>query len=142
MDELSNCPKCGDIFVLTKFRDICQKCWKEEEQAFELVYNFIRKRENRTATMTQVEEATGVDEALIIKFIKKGRLKLTQFPNLGYPCEKCGKLIQKGKICDPCSELLRKQLQSLEKEEQRKVERLKKEKHATYFSVDDKFKEK
>lgn len=139
MAELSNCPNCGEVFVKNQFRDICQKCFKEEEQAYEKVYQYIRKRENRAATMTQVEEATGVEEELILKFIKTGRLKLTQFPNLGYPCDKCGKIIQKGKLCDPCAEELRKQLELHSKEEERRKEIEKRDKSATYFSVDEKY---
>jgi flagellar operon protein (TIGR03826 family) len=140
MGELTNCPKCGEIFVQSQFRTICQKCWKEEEAAYETVYQYIRKRENRTATMEQVVEATGIEEGLLLKFIKEGRLKLNQFPNLGYPCEKCGKSIRQGRLCDACTEDLRKQIQVHSREEERQKELAKKEKHATYFSVDDHFK--
>lgn len=139
MGELTNCPNCDDIFVKNQFRDLCPKCFKEEEIAYETVYQFIRKRENRTATMEQVVDATGVEEQLILKFIKKGRLKLAQFPNLGYPCDKCGKMIQKAKICDPCAEELRKELEIHSAEEERKKEVQRRERSATYFSVDDKY---
>ncbi|MFE8701672.1 TIGR03826 family flagellar region protein [Cytobacillus sp. FJAT-54145] len=139
MAELTNCPKCDSLFVKNQFRDVCEKCFKEEEKAFETVYQFIRKRENRTATMSQVEEATGVEEELILKFVKNGRLKLTQFPNLGYPCDKCGKVIQKGKLCNPCTEELRKQLDLLNQQEERENAIKKREKQATYFTVDEKF---
>lgn len=142
MDELSNCPNCGDIFVKNKFRDICQKCWKEEEAAYEAVYKFIRKRENRAATIQQVEEATEVEEELILKFIRTGRLKLTQFPNLGYPCDKCGKIIQQGKICNACAEKLRKELELHNAEEQRKKELIERDKHATYYAVDERYRGK
>ncbi|EIJ80511.1 membrane protein [Bacillus methanolicus PB1] len=139
MGELANCPKCGEIFVKTQFRDICQKCWKEEEIAFETVYQFIRKRENRAATIQQVVEATGVEEELIFKFIRTGRLILTQFTNLGYPCDKCGKLIREGKLCETCIEVLRKELQLHEAEEERKREIEKREKQRAYFVLDEKY---
>ncbi|MGG0720068.1 TIGR03826 family flagellar region protein [Robertmurraya massiliosenegalensis] len=134
MDQLSNCPKCDAIFVKNKFRDICPDCWKEEEVAYETVYQFIRKRENRTATMQQVEEATGVEEELILKFVKTGRLKVAQFPNLGYPCDKCGKIIQKGKLCNPCADTLKKELEMHTKEEERKKEIERQDTHRTYFT--------
>ncbi|EWG11482.1 TIGR03826 family flagellar region protein [Cytobacillus firmus] len=140
MPELSNCPKCDSIFVKTQFRDVCQDCWKEEEKDFETVYQFIRKRENRTATMIQVVEATGIEEDLILKFIRSGKLKLAQFPNLGYPCEKCGVSIREGKICKSCAGELRKSLQEFTAEEERRIEMAKREKQGTYFVVDGKYK--
>lgn len=139
MNDLANCPKCGDIFVKNKFRDLCTKCWKEEELAYDKVYQFIRKRENRTATIHQVVESTEVEEELILKFIRTGRLKLSQFPNLGYPCDKCGKMIQVGKICSSCAEKLRKELDLHNAEERRKQEIEQREKHATYFAVDERY---
>ena len=138
MPELSNCPKCNGIFVKTKFREICENCWKEEETAYDTVYKFIRKRENRAATITQVVEATGVEEELLLKFIRTGRLKLTQFPNLGYPCDKCGAIIRKGKLCENCAGELRQELDSYQKEEERKKEIENREKAITYFAVEDK----
>lgn len=138
MAELTNCPNCNEIFVKNQFRDICQKCWKEEEKAYERVYQFIRKRENRTATMAQVVESTEVEEKLILKFIKTGRLKVTQFPNLGYPCDKCGAITREGKICDKCTETLRKDLEIFKFEEERRKEIEKRDKQATYFAMDEK----
>lgn len=134
MGELSNCPKCNDVFVKTQFRDICQNCWKEEEKQYETVYQFIRKRENRAATIGQVEEQTGVEEEHILKFIRSGRLQITHFPNLGYPCDKCGKIIRTGKLCETCAVELRKELQTYETEEARKQQLIRK---STYLSAKD-----
>ncbi|WP_368297467.1 TIGR03826 family flagellar region protein [Cytobacillus firmus] len=138
MAELSNCPKCDAIYVKSQFRDVCQDCWKEEEKAYETVYQFIRKRENRTAKMLEVVDATGVKEELIIKFIKTGRLKLAHFPNLGYPCEKCGTSIREGKLCGSCAVELRKDLQLFTAEEERRKEAIQREKQGTYFAVNEK----
>jgi flagellar operon protein (TIGR03826 family) len=121
--NLENCPNCGRLFVKSPFRDICGSCYREEEEAFEKVYRFLRKRENRMATMTQIIDATGVKESLLIKFIKSGRLQLAQFPNLGYPCDRCGTLIREGRMCANCSKDLNKQLEMLQKEEEMKKHR-------------------
>jgi flagellar operon protein (TIGR03826 family) len=118
--NLENCPNCGRLFVKNAFRDICESCYREEEEAFEKVYHFLRKRENRMATMAQIIDATGVKESLLIKFIKSGRLQLAQFPNLGYPCDRCGTLIREGRLCVNCSKDLNKQLEVLQKEEEMK----------------------
>jgi flagellar operon protein (TIGR03826 family) len=121
--SLANCPNCGNLFVKNPFRDICESCYREEEEAFEKVYRFLRKRENRMATMAQIVDATGVKESLLMKFIKSGRLKLAQFPNLGYPCDRCGKLIREGRLCANCSKDLNKQLEMVQKEEEMKKRR-------------------
>jgi flagellar operon protein (TIGR03826 family) len=132
--DLSNCPECGEIFIKNKFRDVCEKCWREEEAAYDTVYKFMRKRENRAATMLQVFEATGVTEALILKFIKNGKLQITQFPNLGYPCDKCGKIIRTGKLCEGCASEILNDLKNFERDEEfkQKVNSHK----GTYFTKD------
>lgn len=131
--ELINCPNCNDIFVKNQFRDLCPKCWKKEEEDFQIINQFMRKRENRAATIEQVVTQTGVKEELILKFIKKGRLQLTHFPNLGYPCDKCGRIIRTGKLCEGCAGELREDLQTFQEEEKRKQERFRHERK-TYYS--------
>lgn len=135
MAQIETCPSCGDIYVKNQFRDVCQKCWKEEEQAYDQVSKFMRRRENRAATMLQLVEAVGVEEELIQKFIRTGRLKVTQFPNLGYPCDKCGAIIRSGKLCEPCALEIKKDLEQHEQEEAFKEELRKREKQATYFTT-------
>ena len=130
--DLSNCPECGEIYIKSKFRDVCEKCWREEEAAYDTVYKYMRKRENRAATMLQVVEATGVSEALILKFIKNGKLQIAQFPNLGYPCDKCGKIIRTGKLCESCASEILSDLKNLEREEEFK-QKMSSHK-ATYFT--------
>lgn len=130
--ELTNCPNCNQLFVKNSIRDLCDSCYKEELSQFDQVYDYIRKRENRTATMIQVVNATGVSEELIYKFIRTGRLRIAQFPNLGYPCQKCGTLIKDGKLCSNCKDDLTNQLTQLEKEKSLKKE-LKARRTSTYY---------
>ena len=120
--ELMNCPSCNEIFEKNKFRDVCPKCWRKEEQDFQTVQSFMRKRVNRVATVEQIVNQTGVSEQLILKFIKKGRLQPSMFPNLGYPCDRCGRFIQKGTLCGECSKEIQEDLETFHKEEQRKKE--------------------
>lgn len=136
MAQLTNCPNCDKLFVKNAMRDVCETCYKEELALFDKVYNFIRKRENRTATMEQVVEGTGVPENLIYKFIKTGRLRVGAFPNLGYPCQKCGTLIKEGKICRDCKDELHEQLEQFEREKKFQEE-LKKLRHITYHTRED-----
>ncbi|KAA9022061.1 TIGR03826 family flagellar region protein [Niallia endozanthoxylica] len=132
--DVINCPSCEKLTVKNKFRDVCEECYKAEEKIFDKVYRYMRKRENRAATIPQIIEATGVEEELLLKFIKNGRLKQAQFPNLGYPCDKCGGIIHSGKLCGNCAKELRTELELHEKEEIRKQEIMERERNRTYLS--------
>ncbi|WP_218212235.1 hypothetical protein, partial [Pseudomonas sp. 2822-15] len=84
----------------------------------------------------------GVEQDLITNFIREGRIHLAQFPNLGYPCEKCSGFIREGRICKECRTELRSGLNQLQKEkefEDRKVQ-TERSKMTTYHSLGDRFK--
>lgn len=136
MAELANCARCGDVFVKT-LRDNCQKCFREEEDAFQKVYNFLRIRKNREATILEIVEATGVDESMIIKFVKEKRLTPKDFPMLAYPCERCGNDIAVGKLCNACADELRRDLTQFEEEEKQASEREEKARKNVYFTMNN-----
>ncbi|MGE7876008.1 TIGR03826 family flagellar region protein [Peribacillus muralis] len=135
--DIFNCPSCNSLFVMTKFRDVCDACYKDEEAKYDKVYAYIRKKINRTASMMQVVKDTGVEEILIIKFVKTGKLRISQFPNLGIPCEKCGTQIKSGRLCDNCGDSLRADLQAFEDEERRLTDNLGNDKKNTYYMKDN-----
>jgi len=101
MSELKNCAGCGQVFAKT-IRDICPACYRKEEAAFQCIYQFLRQRQNREATMQEIIEATCVEEALVIKFLKQNRLRDSEFPQLRYPCEQCSLPVSSGKYCQTC----------------------------------------
>jgi len=114
MGELKNCPTCGNFFNYTGLREVCNPCAMNEENQYETVYRFLRKRENRAATVERIVEVTGVEESLLYKWVRKGRLQTAMFPNLGYPCDNCGKLTNIGKLCVSCTEELKSGLRQFE----------------------------
>lgn len=122
MAELANCLNCGTVFV-KNIRNICRNCYEKEEKAFETVYRFLLPRKNRQATMIDIIEATGVEEKLIIKFIREKRLRTSEFPMLAYSCERCGNDITTGNICIDCSSELLGELNKFEEEKDRKMKR-------------------
>lgn len=114
MGELKNCPSCGEFFNYTGVRDVCNSCAMNEEKMYEVVYRFLRKRENRAATVERIIEVTGVEDTLLHKWVRRGRLQPAMFPNLGYPCDSCGKLTTKGKLCNSCTDKLQSGLRQFE----------------------------
>lgn len=114
MAELKDCPTCGAFFNYTGIRDVCANCARDEEKLYEEVYRFLRRRENRAATIERIVEATGATETMLHKWVRKGRLQPALFPNLGYPCDNCGKLTSHGKLCDSCTADLQSELKQFE----------------------------
>ena len=114
MAELRSCPMCGVFFNYTGLREVCHSCAQKEEDLYQIVYRFLRKRENRAANVDRIEEATGVDRDLLYKWVRKGRLHPAVFPNLGYPCDNCGHLTNKGKLCDKCASGIKSELRTFE----------------------------
>jgi flagellar operon protein (TIGR03826 family) len=114
MAEIRNCPTCNAFFNYTGIRDVCVKCAQQEEEMYQIVYRFLRKRENRAATVERIEEATGVESEILYKWVRKGRLHPAVFPNLGYPCDNCGKITKTGKLCDDCSSTINTDLKTFE----------------------------
>lgn len=133
MAELRDCPKCGTFFNYTGVRDVCHNCAMHEEDLYQVVYRFLRKRENRAATADRIEEATGVDKDLLYKWVRKGRLQPAMFPNLGYPCDNCGHLTQAGKLCDKCLKSIKTDLKTFEAAKEFR-ENIEKNKRGTYLS--------
>ncbi|MGO4888794.1 TIGR03826 family flagellar region protein [Anaerobacillus sp. MEB173] len=132
MSQLMNCPNCGKLFVKA-LREVCNECHNEVEKQFQTVYQYVRKKENRMASMKEVTEATGVPERKITMWIRQGRLQIAQFPNLAYPCDSCGAPIREGKICVSCKGKLKKDLDIHEKE--KRFDERKKERQYTYHTL-------
>lgn len=114
MADLRHCPSCGDFFNYTGVREVCGKCGMNEERVYEEVYRFLRKRENRAATIERIVEMTEATESMLHKWVRKGRLQPAMFPNLGYPCDNCGKLTSKGKLCEVCVTDIKQDLKTFE----------------------------
>lgn len=113
--NLANCPRCGRLFA-NNFRDICPACIKDIEQEYEKCLNYLR--EEKTATIHELSDATGVSIRQITKFIREGRISIANNPNMMYPCEVCGTLIREGNMCDSCRGRLTRDLTAAARENQ------------------------
>ncbi|MCA0971564.1 flagellar protein YvyF [Halobacillus litoralis] len=139
MAEVANCPRCNAIFMKGPSVYVCPDCKKQEEKDFQTVYAFMRKKQNRTANVQEIEYHTGVEEKLIRKFVAQKRLHPAQFPNLMYSCERCGGDIQDGRLCSSCTEEIHSGLNKMKRNEE--LEKHKREaeraKNKTYYSLED-----
>lgn len=113
--EVRNCAKCGRLFQYLTGIPICPKCKKKEEEDFTTVKEYIY--ENKCANMIEVSQQTGVSVKLIERFLREGRLMLSEDSPILLKCEKCGKGIKTGRFCQACSTSLSNEIRMSGKSE-------------------------
>jgi hypothetical protein len=99
--RLDNCIICGRLF-LKDHSDSCLDCYLETEQDFKCVADFLEIEQNRYATIEKVSECTKVSVKQITEFIRDGLIFSEDYPNLGYGCAHCDKLIKRQLLCNAC----------------------------------------
>lgn len=98
--EVKNCPKCGKIF--TQIKDpICPSCLKQDEEDFQKVRDFLK--EYPKSTMSEIVQITGVSAKRINKYLRDGRLEITEGISEFLTCLHCGKPITTGRFCRDCA---------------------------------------
>lgn len=116
---LARCKRCGVIFQKVIDRDLCPSCLEREEEEFRKVKEFLRQHPK--ARLEEVSEATGVDKKVILEFLKEGRLQVAEGmePLVELFCERCGKPITSGRLCDDCRKKVAQLIQSAEEKKPR-----------------------
>lgn len=109
--DVRNCKSCGNLFNYTG-RNICPACVKKLEERFSTVKEYIR--ENPGASIAQVAEETEVSVNQIRNWIREERLILTEESAIGIECERCGKPIRFGKMCEDCKRKVTKDLKGIQ----------------------------
>jgi len=79
----------------------------QEEEQYAIVRKYVR--DHPGATVFEVAEETGVEEEIILQFLRDGRLQSRGFAEV-LECQRCGKIISSGKYCSQCLQDLDSQL--------------------------------
>ena len=85
---------------------LCPECYAQEEVYERTIGEYLRKKGR--ATVEEIHIDTEVDEKIIIRMLKSGRLFSDGM--IGYPCEMCREPIYAGRLCTDCSNGLTKQV--------------------------------
>ncbi len=99
---LGQCRRCGKLFQ-SWGQAICPQCMEDREHCYILVRDYVYQHPH--ANLFEIAKDTGVDEPLILEFLKEERLTLGE-DERALKCEKCGKPIAKGRYCDKCKAYL------------------------------------
>lgn len=108
--RVRNCLRCGKLFT-DRGHPYCTDCLKENQADFEKVREYLKEHPN--ASVVEVSQATGVPTQRIFDFVRQGRLVLSiNQPGSGVPCERCGKPVATGRLCEECMRELARDFQS------------------------------
>lgn len=130
--KLSNCSKCGQLFLSIGI-NTCPQCIKKVEDEYTVCAEYLK--ENRLVNIYVLSEETGISVNQITQFVREGRISVADTPNLGYPCQTCGTLINKGKLCDKCANSFNREINKvINNSKEEKV--VKKD---TYYQFKDRF---
>ncbi len=94
---IATCKRCGKLFQST-ITELCPNCVRKDEAVFDEIKIYLRANQN--ANIADIVKALDVDEELVFKFLREGRLIATN--KMSYPCTGCGKPIASGKYCPNC----------------------------------------
>ncbi|HOB12457.1 MAG TPA: MerR family transcriptional regulator [Syntrophomonadaceae bacterium] len=108
--ELRNCSICGRLFGYQQGRTVCSRCREQEEEQYMKVRRYVR--DHPGATVFEVAEETGVDEELILQFLREGRLQSKGFVEV-LQCQRCGAHIDSGNYCANCLRELDSQIRGV-----------------------------
>jgi flagellar operon protein (TIGR03826 family) len=98
--KLKNCAKCGRVFQAEEIgQKYCSRCSSNEDDLFLKAREFIY--DNPDTNVMEVTEELEIEEDLILKWLRQGRLEL-RGEGVGYPCDRCGKSIKTGRFCESC----------------------------------------
>lgn len=101
MPDVRNCRKCGRIYNYIGGAPICPMCKQDEENDFQKVKEYLYDYPG--ASLTQVSTELDISVEKIKRFLKEGRLEITNDEgNLVLECENCGKAIKSGRYCEAC----------------------------------------
>ncbi|NLV99769.1 MAG: MerR family transcriptional regulator [Clostridiales bacterium] len=121
--DIRNCKRCNRLFQYNGIK-YCPKCVLELDEMFIKVRDYLY--ENKNANIAEVSEATGVEEKVILEFLRDGRLELRE-PSPDLTCERCDKPITSGRMCKDCLALFERIMKKDINESARTVENLKRD---------------
>lgn len=99
--DIKTCRKCGNLFKDIYNLRVCMNCRREEEEKFDSVRQYINELD-RPVTMNEICEETGVSRSTIERWVREERLYFTKNVTSTIECERCGKKIITGRMCNDC----------------------------------------
>lgn len=107
--EVRNCKRCGKMHYGRE--PICKECQQKEEDMFQEVRKYLK--EFPGSTMAEVSNETGVSIKKIEKYLRDGRLEVTEGMAVELKCMKCGAVIRTGRYCTACAKEVNNEMKAV-----------------------------
>lgn len=98
--RVAHCPSCGKIFQ-KNLRNLCSNCSTEEDTILNLIDKTLMR--NRHLNLDELVEAIEIPRVRILAWIRSGKIKLFDYPNLADECNVCEGPIRRGTLCTKCT---------------------------------------
>lgn len=122
--RVDHCPGCGRIYQIN-LRQLCANCAAAEDALMTLMEKELRS--NRKLTTEELAERVSERPEKIRAWIRRGKLKVYDYPNLADACDLCQAPIRKGKLCQNCSARIRGEVQQAYEQDRLMQERKRRE---------------
>lgn len=113
MANVANCKKCGALFLQTSRKDICDKCFEEQNKMLSEINTYVLTSQEETVSIEEILKKFNLTkdkfEELYLagKFVKIGQ-KVT------FTCAKCGRTVpianKTNFICAMCAKKLQNEI--------------------------------
>lgn len=110
MNNIRQCKRCRKLFNYVA-SPYCSRCIDAIDQEYRTVRDYIY--DNPHAGISEISEATEVEERTILQLLREGRLELDSASS-ALKCERCATNIQTGRYCDSCQMQLSNELKSVQ----------------------------
>ncbi|MBW5444780.1 hypothetical protein GE107_01715 [Cohnella sp. CFH 77786] len=119
--KIAHCPSCGNVFQ-KNLRNLCADCSSEEDRLFQATERTMLR--NRLFSNAEVAEAVSVPPEKIRSWIRSGKLRIADYPNLSDQCDLCKAPIRSGHLCLSCAGRIKGDIARMREQERLEKERL------------------
>ncbi len=98
--RVAPCPCCWNVFKKNP-RNLCVSCASTVDDQLLSIERFLLR--NRFANTEETAVATKLPPEKIRTWIRQGKLKTFDFPNLSDECDLCHAPIRRGHLCGACT---------------------------------------
>lgn len=98
--EVVACISCRRLFNYISGEKLCPECKEEMDKCFADVKEYLY--EHKGASIKKVSEEFDIPERTIHRWLKEGRLELSEGSMITLECEGCGANITSGRFCNKC----------------------------------------